>query len=170
MQNPGLFIGRFQPLHNGHVHALKEIFEQEEHVLIVIGSAQASYTPRNPFTASERIMMVQTVLEDLKIPCTRYQVIPVPDIHNYGLWVDHVRRFVPPFSTVYTGSKTGRQLFSQKKIPVKEVPLFKKPIHSGTEIRRRIVNDETWEKLVPPKVVQLVKRFDGIKRIKSLTF
>jgi nicotinamide-nucleotide adenylyltransferase len=169
MRDPALFIGRFQPFHKGHRHALKEIFAKEEKVFIVIGSAQAGFTPTNPFTAAERITMVQLVLEKMKIPCTRYLIIPVPDVHNFTLWVDHVRRYVPRFGVVYSGSKTGAGLFSAQKIPVVKISLFKKEIHSGTEIRKRILQGKEWKALVPEMVAELIDEIDGEARLKSLS-
>lgn len=169
MEQPALFIGRFQPFHNGHLHALKEVLAKEEKVFIVIGSAQAGYTPTNPFTAAERITMVQHVLNELDIPCTRYLIIPVPDVHNYTLWVDHVRRYVPRFGIVYSGSKSGVTLFSAQNIPVARVSLYKKQILSGSEIRRRILEGKEWKPLVPDVVAKLIDEFDGENRLKALS-
>ena len=168
MKLPGLFLGRFQPLHKGHVHALKEIFEKEKKLFVAIGSAQASYTPSNPFSASERFEMIESVLEKQNIPCSRYWIIPVPDIHNYPRWVNHVKQFVPPFGIFYTGSDTSARLFKDHGIPVNRISLLKKPLYSGKEIRRRIIADEEWHSLVPQTIVNLIERFDGVERIKSL--
>ncbi|MFW9830233.1 MAG: nicotinamide-nucleotide adenylyltransferase [Candidatus Thorarchaeota archaeon] len=170
MRQPGLFIGRFQPFHKGHLHALKEILAQEEQVFIVIGSAQASHTPTNPFSTAERIIMLQLILEELDIPCSRYLLIPVPDIHNYELWVDHVKRFVPPFGIVYGGLKTSLELFSEKKLPVKEITPHKKNIYSGTEVRRRMKQEEDWRSLIPDVIIEFIKEVDGVRRVKSFNY
>lgn len=170
MKLPGLFIGRFQPFHNGHLHALKTILSKQEYLFIVIGSAQSGYTPTNPFTTAERIIMLQRVLEQLGIPCSRYLLIPVPDVHNFTLWVDHVKQYVPPFGIVYTGSETGATLFSKENIQVERITLFKKKSHSGTEIRRRICQNEDWKTLVPSVVAELIGEVDGIKRLQSLSY
>ncbi|MFX1565983.1 MAG: nicotinamide-nucleotide adenylyltransferase [Promethearchaeota archaeon] len=169
MREPGLFIGRFQPFHNGHLYALKKILAKEEYVYIVIGSAQSGYTPTNPFTAAERIIMLQRVLKELDIPCSRYLIIPVPDVHNFTLWVDHVKRYVPPFGVVYTGSETGAALFSKENIIVEKITLFKKKSYSGTEIRRRIRHGEDWKPLVPVVVADLIDEVEGTKRVQSLS-
>ncbi|MFW9831893.1 MAG: nicotinamide-nucleotide adenylyltransferase [Candidatus Thorarchaeota archaeon] len=170
MKNPGLFLGRFQPLHKGHVHALKEVFGKEEKVFIVIGSAQAGFTPENPFTTSERLLMMQSALDELHIPCSRFLIIPVPDIDNYPKWVDHVRSYVPPFGTVYTGSDTSEKLFSKHGISVKRISLYKKDKYQGKEIRRRMITGEDWKILVPETIVALVNKFDGVNRVKALNY
>jgi nicotinamide-nucleotide adenylyltransferase len=149
---------------------LKDVFAKEEQVITVIGSAQACFTPVNPFTTGERVMMLVSVLEELKIPCSRFQIIPVPDIHNYRKWVNHVKQYVPPFGIVYTGSEPTHQLFSEQNIAVKEIVLRKKKILSGTEIRRRMIQGEDWESLVPRSVCTLIQQFDGVQRVRSLSF
>ncbi|MEM3715338.1 MAG: adenylyltransferase/cytidyltransferase family protein, partial [Nitrososphaeria archaeon] len=54
-----VYIGRFQPFHNGHYAALKWILEKEKSpIILCIGSAQYSHTVENPFTAGERIEMI----------------------------------------------------------------------------------------------------------------
>jgi nicotinamide-nucleotide adenylyltransferase len=137
---------------------------------MVIGSAQACYTPDNPFTTGERVIMLESVLEELEVPCSRFQIIPVPDIHNYRKWVNHVKQYVPPFGIVYTGSETTRQLFSEQKHQVKKIVLRKKEALSGTEIRRRMIRGEDWDSLVPRTVLKLIQRFDGVQRVRSLSF
>jgi nicotinamide-nucleotide adenylyltransferase len=149
---------------------LKDVFAQEEQVITVIGSAQACYTPDNPFTTGERFMMLESVLEELEVPCSRFQIIPVPDIHNYRKWVNHVKQYVPPFGILYTGSETSHQLFSEQNLPVKKIVLRKQKIFSGTEIRRRMIQGEKWESLVPRTVLKLIQQFDGVQRVRSLSF
>ncbi|MFB0514560.1 MAG: adenylyltransferase/cytidyltransferase family protein, partial [Candidatus Bathyarchaeia archaeon] len=40
MVKRGLFVGRFQPIHKGHVKAISDILKQVDELVIVIGSAQ----------------------------------------------------------------------------------------------------------------------------------
>ena len=163
-----MFIGRFQPLHMGHVYALREVFTREQQVLIVIGSAQACFTPEDPFTTGERIEMLQAVLEAEGIPCSRYMIIPVPDVHNYFLWVDHVTRYVPPFGVVYTGSEVVHRLFSERNYPVEEIKLYRRDTLSGTEVRRRMLQGKEWKDLVPREVRRIIERIDGVQRIRRI--
>ena len=53
-----LFVGRFQPFHYGHLHAVESILKENDELLLVVGSAQMSHEPDNPFTAGERIEMI----------------------------------------------------------------------------------------------------------------
>ena len=92
-----LFIGRFQPIHKGHIHTIKQILEKNEDIIIVVGSSQYSHTPDNPFTGGERVMLIRQALIDEKIPLERVTVIPLSDINIHPLWVSHMRSFVPYF-------------------------------------------------------------------------
>ena len=58
----GLFVGRFQPFHNGHLAAVKHALKNVDYLYIVVGSAQRSHERDNPFTAGERIMMIKAAL------------------------------------------------------------------------------------------------------------
>ena len=46
----GVYIGRFQPLHIGHEHVIREALSKVETLIIVVGSAYQARTPVNPFT------------------------------------------------------------------------------------------------------------------------
>ena len=53
----GLFVGRFQPVHSGHLKALEYVFEQVEEVIIGIGSAQVSHTLKNITGLNSNILL-----------------------------------------------------------------------------------------------------------------
>lgn len=59
-----IFIGRFNPLHNGHVHVMKEALKISKNLIILIGSADCARSPKNPFTYHERREMLENVLYD----------------------------------------------------------------------------------------------------------
>ena len=41
--------------------------------------------------------------------------------------------------------------------------------YSGTEIRRRMIEGEKWEHLVPTPVAEVIKSFDGVSRLKNVS-
>ena len=53
MPTRGLYVGRFQPFHIGHIESIKVILQEIEELAIVIGKAQYSHDIINPFTVSE---------------------------------------------------------------------------------------------------------------------
>ena len=97
----GLYVGRFQPFHNGHKAVIDGLCEEVDELIIGIGSAQMSHDLRHPFTAGERVLMIRRALSDAKIPL---YIIPLEDIKRNVLWVSHVRSMVPPFDAVYTSN------------------------------------------------------------------
>lgn len=54
-----VFIGRFQPFHRAHQGVVEAGLRQAGRVLVLVGSANEPRTLRNPFTAEERMAMIQ---------------------------------------------------------------------------------------------------------------
>lgn len=60
-----VYIGRFEPFHDGHLNTLKIALEKANKIIIVIGSANSAPTPKNPWSARERQdMIVQSMAGD----------------------------------------------------------------------------------------------------------
>ena len=49
-----VYIGRFQPYHNGHKYVIEEALKKADKVLILLGSSNSPRTPKNPFDSVER--------------------------------------------------------------------------------------------------------------------
>ncbi len=163
-----LYVGRFQPFHLGHLEAVKYILRDSSEVVIVIGSAQHSYTLENPFTAGERAVMIRLALNEAGIDSSRYFIIPVTDLDIHGIWVSWVASFVPPFDVVYTNEPLTKRLFMESGFKVMSIPFFKREVCSATEVRRRIMNNENWEELIPKSIVEFIREKDGVKRLQEL--
>jgi bifunctional NMN adenylyltransferase/nudix hydrolase len=58
----GVYIGRFQPFHNGHLATLRSALERFDKVVVVIGSATECLTERNPWSADQRAAMLLDAL------------------------------------------------------------------------------------------------------------
>jgi nicotinamide-nucleotide adenylyltransferase len=168
MTKRGLYVGRFQPFHLGHLNAIKEVLKEIDELVIVIGSAQYSHTVNNPFTAGERLVMVRTALEKSGINPNRVWIVPVPDVHLHMMWVSSVEGYTPKFNRVYSNEPLTSRLFKEAGYEVKPIKFFERKIYSSTEIREKMVKDESWEKLVPESVGAFIKGIDGINRLKDL--
>ncbi|MBI2453091.1 nicotinamide-nucleotide adenylyltransferase [Candidatus Peregrinibacteria bacterium] len=163
----GLFIGRFQPFHLGHLDGLNQVLKECEKVIIGIGSAEDSFLPENPFTTRERFQMIEKTLKEKKIPENRYNIIPIRNIQNYALWTRHVELLTPPFDTVYSGSFIVRKLFNEYgKCEVKKITMQKNI--NATSIRKKMLSDENWQKFVPKVVADFILKIDGINRMKNI--
>ena len=166
--NRGLLIGRMQPVHNGHIQVIKKILEEVDETIIGIGSAQLSHTIKDPFTAGERVMMLTKALSENNIDSARYYIIPIQDIQINAEWVSHIKMLTPPFGKVFSGNSLVQRLFQEERYDVSQPPLFKREKLSGTEVRRRMLANENWEKLVPKTTAKIIKEIDGIERIHHL--
>ncbi|MEA2054868.1 MAG: nicotinamide-nucleotide adenylyltransferase [Candidatus Thermoplasmatota archaeon] len=161
-----LLIGRFQPFHKGHTELVKYVLEKYGELVIIIGSAQESYTFHNPFTAGERYLMIYKAMEEIKIE--KCHVIPVPDINRYGVYASHIIDLSPKFDVVLSNNALIKEIFEKDDINVIETPMFEREKYSGTEIRRRMAEGEKWEHLVPEAVARTIKEIKGDERIRKL--
>ncbi|NIQ07493.1 MAG: nicotinamide-nucleotide adenylyltransferase [Candidatus Korarchaeota archaeon] len=164
----GVLVGRFQPLHNGHVHVLERILEGEDEAIIAIGSAQESFTLDNPLTAGERIEMVRAFLEERSL-LDRVLTVPIPDIEENLVWPARVKEYTPVFDRVYSGNSLVLNLFRSFEIPIVKLDLIRRDEYEGTSIRNRIANGKKWQQLVPVSILPVLKRVGFSKRIKMLS-
>ena len=85
-----IFIGRFQPLHNGHVHNIEKGLEIADNVLVILGSANQPRTPKNPFTVQERTDLIKELF-----PSGRVSVRSVEDyLYQDTRWVQSIQAVV----------------------------------------------------------------------------
>lgn len=89
MHDTALLIGRFEPVHSGHIALLQEALRQAPQVIVVVGSAWQARSPKNPFTWQEREAMLLQALPEADR--ARVQVMPVRDYYNEAVWVQAVR-------------------------------------------------------------------------------
>lgn len=91
-----MFVGRWQPLHDGHKWLINERLKLGKNVLICIRDMETD--EKNPFTAQE---VKQTLVNHYinEIANERIQVMIIPDIEsvNYGRGVGYeIIEHVPP--------------------------------------------------------------------------
>jgi nicotinamide-nucleotide adenylyltransferase len=166
----GLFIGRFQPFHKGHLVTVKFALGRVDQLVIVVGSAQKSHEPRNPFTAGERISMIKESLDaDGEADIRRILIIPVPDIDVHSLWTHQVDTLVPKYDIVFANDPFTLMLFHEQGIKAIEAPLYRRDEMMATEIRRRMTREENWEDLVPMQVSKVIKEINGVERIRAIS-
>lgn len=164
-----VIVGRFQPVHKGHLHTIKQILDKGEDLVIAIGSAQYSHTPDNPFSGGERILFMKEALLAEGLPVERIDIIPVPDIHIHPLWVAHLRSLAPPFSKGYTHNPLVRRLLKDAGAEVDETALLDRDAYSGRYVRELIrAGNSEWESLVPEVVARIIKEQKMDERIREI--
>jgi nicotinamide-nucleotide adenylyltransferase len=156
----GLFIGRFQPLHLGHIEAIKFAMRQLSTLIIAVGSAQISYELRNPFTAGERIKMIRNTLIHIdEIDIRNILIIPVPDTTIHALWTHNLDLLVPPYDIIFTNDPFTIALFQERQKKIVQPLLFE---------RQNIVKKENWKNLVHFETVKVIEEINGIERLTLL--
>lgn len=86
MKKLGVYIGRFQPLHNAHLAAIHVALEGVEHLAIVLGSACQAKTVKNPWTTDERERMIRACLTADEN--ARVSIVSAKDyLYNDNLWL-----------------------------------------------------------------------------------
>ena len=151
------------------MQVINKILEEVDEIIIGIGSAQLSHELKNPFTAGERILMMNQALADENIDPSRYYIIPMEDINYNALWVSHVKLMTPSFSIVYSGNSLVKQLFYEEGFEVRQPPLYDRLNLSGTEVRKRMLEDSNWKELVPDATADIINEINGLERLKNLS-
>jgi len=168
MVKRGLFVGRFQPFHKGHLEAMRDALKEVDELVIVVGSAQYSHRIDNPFTVGERLTMIRKALEEAGISASRCWIVPVPDVHVHMMWVAEVVGYTPKFEVVYANEPLTRRLFIEAGFKVKPVPFHQREVYSATEIRKRMLKGKNWKTLVPKSVAKFIEEIDGMQRLRDL--
>jgi nicotinamide-nucleotide adenylyltransferase len=168
MVNRGLYVGRFQPFHLGHLDAIKHALKEVDELIIVIGSAQYSHNANNPFTAGERLVMVRQALLEAGVDDSTFWIVPVPDVHLHMLWVSAVEGYTPKFNAVYSNEPLTKRLFMEAGYEVKTIPLFERKVYTSTVVREKMVKDDSWTELVPKSIAVFILEIDGVNRLRDL--
>lgn len=95
-----IYIGRFQPIHRGHVHVIRESLKLSKKLILIVGSHDKARDIRNPFTTQERIELIKLSLT----PSEFEQIIIVPQYdftYNDDRWIASIQSSV---NTVTLGS------------------------------------------------------------------
>jgi len=168
MIDRALYVGRFQPFHQGHLEAVQYVLKEVDEVVIAIGSAQYSHNANNPFTAGERLVMIRRALKEAGVDYSRVWVVPVPDVHLHMLWVAALEGYTPSFNVVYSNEPLTRRLFMEAGYKVKRIRLFERKDYNSTLVREKMIKDNSWTSLVPKSVAEFINEIDGVNRLRDL--
>ncbi len=126
-----MFIGRWQPFHDGHKWLISQKLSEGEPVLIAVRDIPPD--EKNPFTTEQTIEMVSKVYENEDVV-----VLPIPDISsvNYGRGVGYgIIEHVPPADVGFVSATSIRERIAQ--------------------------GDESWKENVDSSIHDLVVKYLG---------
>lgn len=163
----GLVIGRFQPLHWGHVRLLEWVRKDGAVPHIGIGSSQFAGTRENPFTPAERRKMIEAADVGLGLKVGR--VDEVPDIFDDDRWVAHVEACCGKFDLVYSNNEWTAGLFAKAGYEVRPAPLIERERYEGARIRLAIREKglDAVADLIPGPVLAVMKEMGAERRVRA---
>ena len=142
----GLYLGRFQPFHDGHGSIVRQAWIHCDKLIIAIGSAQEKRTKRNPLSYDERAALIYALTQfsnDIKI-------VPIFDREEYAdnaSWgnyvLDQVEKIVGVRPTVvFEGTEeTHEHWWDDAGVEVVKVDRNETPV-SATQIRQILLDDD----------------------------
>lgn len=83
-----VMIGRFQPVHNAHLQVLSHALDIANHVIVVIGSHNASPSTRNPWTTADRTNMILAATNHHpRVTC----IVARDYLYNNNVWLQELQ-------------------------------------------------------------------------------
>lgn len=171
-------IGRFEPVHTGHMAVFSRALREARDILILVGSADAPRTVRNPWTFAEREVMIRAALGD---DAARVTIRPLVDhLYNDTAWIAGVQAHV---STLGLAGAPGIALVGHRKDAssayLDAFPQWRlveaDPIQmqSATELRRHLFAGDAGamrliEAAVPPPVFGMLDAFRATEAFAAL--
>ena len=113
--------------------------------------------------------MIRRALKEADVNYSRLWVVPVPDVHLHMLWVSALEGYTPRFNIVYSNEPLTRRLFIEAGYEVKSIRFFQRRIFTSTLVREKMLQEESWTKLIPKSVADFIKEIDGVNRIRDLS-
>ncbi len=164
-------VGRFQPPHEGHIHVIGYALDLAREVLVVIGSAQDSFSIKNPLSAGERFVLLDKLFKARfgNDYCKRIKIIPIMDINMNKVWVKYLEMLLPPFEGVVTRNPLVKELFEDSGYTVIEQPPYRREICEGTTIRERVLKGGNWKECVPAEIIGDLEAIGFVRRLRELS-
>lgn len=166
------FIGRFQPLHIGHVEVIQEALKQAERVVVLIGSSNQPRTSKNPWLYQERADMIETAVASID-PAYTQRLITAPlrdQSYNDQRWASEVQTIVDQVADRWECKKIALIGHSKDSSSyyLKMFPQWSQIEHSlnedvnATDLRKLMFEDKSMRFLagvVPQSVYTTLEQF-----------
>jgi len=173
-----VYIGRFEPLHSGHCTVLARALREAEKLIVLVGSADAPRSAKNPWSFAERAVMIRAALGT---DADRVTIAPIADhLYNETAWIADVQSQVD----AARGDAGGRvaligHLKDASSYYLKAFPQWELidadavPMLSATEMRRHLFCGEEGalrlvEANVPGPVFQMLRAFRDTEAFAAL--
>ena len=141
-----VFIGRFQPFHQGHKNVVDEYREEFEDFCIVIGSAGEEGTEDNPLSFEERREVIHECFPNLEVRGVEDE--EKTDQGNKA-WLEKIKEKTQADAVISQNQLVKEIVEDFSDLKIVEQDMHDPEVYSGTAIRRRIKSGEEWRYLTP---------------------
>ncbi len=135
-----LVVGRFQPLHRGHIHLIRSALRIASSVVICIGSANITDAD-NPFTVDTRIHLLKRALERENLSHLVKTIFILDDLPDDTEWIDMAIQKAGVIDVVVGNNEWVNTLFLKAGYPVFEIPMLNRTVYEGKTIRDQLRTD-----------------------------
>jgi nicotinamide mononucleotide adenylyltransferase len=112
-----MFIGRWQPWHQGHRWLIDQRLNEEKNILLCIRDVEPD--EKNPWTAHQILMNLSSELQDL-IEAGRLRIMIIPDIESInigrGVGYDVIEHIPPQEIHDISATKVREQMRKEGKL------------------------------------------------------
>lgn len=167
-----ILIGRFQPVHNGHLQNFLHALDIAETVLVLVGSSYQPRTPKNPFTYGDRHTLICDAITDVR-PDAKVITYPIRDFkYSNNNWIRQVQTTVKDIHdndseiAILGFDKDDSSWYNHafpnwKFIPLKGFVEYGSNPIDATKVRELYFEGhlDYLTGAVPPRVFQFLKKF-----------
>jgi len=171
MVTRAMIFGRFQPFHKGHLSIVKWAFEELgiDEIVLLVGMASENYTPRNPFTAGERIEMIRLSFRDEGLPLEKLVTATIHTLETSIGCVYYVLSYVPHIDYILSRNPVITRIFRDAGVNVVKPPLFNRDEWRGDRIRTLMARrNPRWKDAVTQSTAEFIESIGGVERVAEL--
>jgi nicotinamide-nucleotide adenylyltransferase len=148
----GLFIGRFQPFHKGHLYIIKKVLKRVDKLIIGIGSAQV-INKDNPLSVKLRKKMLEIVIEEEGWGDRITSIILLRDYPDDDFWLKKVLQKTGKPDIIIGNNEWVNGIFKRAGFAVLRPGFYKRCLYEGVKIRKLISEGKKWKDRVPKYLI-----------------
>lgn len=132
-----LVIGRFQPIHYGHIYMMKQALVLAETITIGVGSANILDHDKNPFSLGQRLRMLDIALRSNEIYDKVDRIVKLRDYREDERWAQEVVEKAGAVDVIITNNNWVRES-CEKFFTIVGIPLLERAVFEGSAIRTQL--------------------------------
>lgn len=136
-----LIVGRFQPLHRGHIFLLHCALRYASSLIICIGSSD-TIDDDNPFSVQIRQELLGRAIKREGLEHMVKKIFLLPDIPDDDKWLRNAIHEAGRFDIVIGNNDWVNDLFKKAGYHIIEIPFFNRKVYEGKTIRKKLREQE----------------------------